>query len=125
MADPLGASVRMPSSKKLSTAITAYFELASDGASPSTLTLDSDYPPIDLSIQSPVLGIFLINDETAVAIADPEHFIPAGQMARGTAPDSAGEFQLTGARTINVFHTGDKNSKGMITYIQQGSPQLT
>lgn len=126
MADPLGTAVRMPSAKKLEEVITAYFTMTSTGATKAdTVTLDNDYPPIDLSLQSPVLGIFMIADETAITTVDPEVFIPNGQMSRAVAPDGAGEFQLTGARTFAVYHAGDLNGKGMITYVPRGSPQLT
>jgi len=126
MVAELGTAVRMPRKEDTNKAITAFFTLTSTGGTKAdTITLDNDYPPIDLTIQSPILGIFMIADETGVAIDDPEIFLPTGQVDRGDAADSAGEFAITGARTISVYHEGDQNGKGMVTYVPKGSSQLT
>lgn len=122
----LGTAIRMPSSKQLSKAITIGITYTSGGAATEvTITLDSDYPPIDLSIQSPILGIFLIADETAVAVDDIQIFLPTGQVARASTPDTAGTFQISGAREIVLENTPDKNGIGWMTYIPKGSPALT
>lgn len=126
MVAELGTSVRMPSEKQLAKAITVGITYTSGGATTAvTITLDSDYPPIDRTIQSPILGIFLIADETAVAVDDIQMSIPSNQVARGSAADSGNEFAITGARTISVYNTPDKNGIGWMTYIPQGSPALT
>lgn len=127
MADPLGTAVRMPSEKKLSTSIVAYGTYTATGAGAAvTCTLDNDYPPIDRTIQSPVLFILQYPKETTDrAITEMDIFIPNDQMARAVAPDGANEFQISGARTFVIWDTSNKDGIFVISYIPQGSPQLT
>lgn len=118
MADPLGVAARSPSAKDLARAITVGGIYTSAGATTVvTITLDSDYPPIDLNIQSPVLFLLCMSDETILAVADNAYHLPKDQMARTVAPDSANEFQITGERTIIFYNTPDKNGKFILSYI--------
>lgn len=122
MADPLGVAARSPSAKDLARAITVAGTYVSVGATAVvTITLDSDYPEIDRGIQSPVLFLRCISDETALAVADNAIMLPKDQMARAVAPDSANEFQITGARTIAFYNTPDKDGQFVLSYIPRGT----
>lgn len=127
MADPLGTAVRMPSSEKLSTSIVAFGEYTAAGAGAAVVcTLDSDYPPIDITLQSPILFILQYPKETGVrAVTEMDIFIPNDQMDRGVDPDGVNEFRVTTNRTFTIWDTSNKNGIFMISYIPQGSPQLT
>lgn len=121
MSTPLGAAAAAPNEKDYSKMICAGVAHTSTGAAGvETLTIDNDYPPIDMGIQSPVLAIILIENETP-ANDQNEVFLPSGQMARGTAPDSAGEFEITGERTIDIYQTNDLNGNALIFYIPKGT----
>lgn len=123
----LGTAVRMPSEEKLSTAIVAYGTYTAGGAGAAVVcTLDNDYPPIDITIQSPVLFILQYPKETSDrAITEMDIFIPDGQMDRGVDPDQANKFRITTNRTFTIWDTSNKNGIFVISYIPQGSPQLT
>ncbi len=102
--------------------VTAFGTYTSAGATTAiTITIDNAYPPIDRGIQSPVLGILMIADESSVAVGDIQVFDITGQVDRSSAPDSAGEFQITGDRTVKVYNTPDKDGKYIITYVAKGS----
>jgi hypothetical protein len=122
MADPLGTSVRAPSAKDVSRAITIGGTYTSGGATTVvTITIDPDYPAIDRSIQSPVLLLLCISDETALAVGDNAIHLPKDQMEVGVAPDSANEFLITGDRTIDFYNTPDKDGKFILSYIPKAT----
>lgn len=124
MADPLGVATRSPSMKDMGRMTCAAVAHTSTGATGvETLTIGSDYPPIDLGIQSPVLAIILIESETP-ANDKTEIFLPAGQMARAVAPDSGGEFQISGVREIIIYQTADLNGFALIFYIFKGTGHM-
>jgi len=120
---PLGTSVRMPSEKSRKKAITAIGVWTSGGAGQiDTLTLDSDYPPIDMGLQSPVLGIAIIEGETPASDI-PFACLPTNQMGRGTAADTQGKFRILTGRTISLFHDRDLDGVAIVSYIPIGSSQ--
>jgi len=119
---PLGTEVRMPSEKDRENAIVAFGSFTSiAGTEVLTMTLDNDYPPINMGLQSPILGIAFIEAEVAatdVCWAG----IPTNKMAT-LAPDTQGEFLVTAGRTINFYHTNDVNGIAIVSYIPKGSSQ--
>ena len=122
MSAPLGVAARSPSAKDFKKAIVAMGTYTSLGATTAvTITLDPDYPEIDLGIQSPVLVLLCMPDETALLHAELMIHLPKDQMARAVAPDSALEFQITGARTIAFYNTPDKDGNFILSYIPRGT----
>ncbi len=93
-----------------------------------TLTIPNEYPPIDRTIPSPVIAIIAASN-VATIIAD-ENLIWAlgGQMGATPAsltPDSAGEFLITGQRTIDVWEIVAGVKVVLIVYVSKGSGQET
>jgi len=122
MADPI-TTPKSPSGKDFARAITVAVAHTSTGAAGvETLTLNSQYPAIDRSLQSPILSIVLIESETPANDLS-FVFLPSGQMSPGVAPDGAGEFVITGDRTINIYQTADLNGIALISYIPRGTGQ--
>jgi hypothetical protein len=92
-----------------------------------TLTIPDEYPPIDRTIPCPVIAI--IAGITAAALVANENLVwaMAGQMGSGAGgvPDSVGEFQITGARTVDVWELVAGAKVVMIVYVSKGSGQET
>lgn len=103
--------------------VVAMCTAAAGAGAVKTLTIPDAYPPIDLSIPSPVLAIMLGMNEATLVIDGSGVFAIGGQMS--TAPDSAGEFLITGARTINIWKLANKTAVAMVCYISKGSGQKT
>lgn len=118
MVDPLGALVQSPSADAYERAVVATCDY--DNTDP-TLTIDDDLPEIDRDIQSPVLGILVLGKALPAAKA---LYLPSGQMARAVPPDTAGEFQITGARDILVNVDVAELGFAIISYISKGTGHI-
>jgi len=89
-----------------------------------TVTLGDHYPAIAMRMQCPVIAIVKIPTEAAGAATGLEYYTPDNQMPIGTAPDSAGEWAITGARTLSIWETADKNGICIIIYVPEGNAVL-
>ena len=96
------ANIWFPDDEARSRVIAAISTVAAVGAA-VTITIPNGYPPIDRTIPCPVLAI-LVADNTAGGLLafGQEMFAIAGQMPTALAPDSAGEFRITGARAVGI-----------------------
>jgi len=93
-----------------------------------TLTIPNGYPPIDRTILNPILGIFTAQTGATLAATGIEGYAMAGQMGAVPAtmtPDSAGEFEITGARTIDIWQQANEDAVCLIIYIAKGTGQET
>ena len=92
------------------------------GAGAVNATLSVSYPPIDRSIPCPILAMFAGQSENGGGLlANGHQSFAIGGTCDG-APDSAGEFQVTGDRVISVYsELVAKASVIMIFYIAKGS----
>ncbi|KKM89495.1 hypothetical protein LCGC14_1248090 [marine sediment metagenome] len=88
-----------------------------------TITIPAAYPPIDLNIVSPVFAIMIAQNEGTLVADGSGVYAIGGQMS--TAPDSAGEFLITGARTINIWKLANKTAVVLVCYVSKGSGQKT
>lgn len=104
-------------------AITVAITYTSTNAATETITLPTYMPKIDLRINHPVLNIFLLVTE-ADASSGSLVFPPDKEMKRGTAPDSANEWQIATLSTIVVFDDAlDADGIAFVTYIPFGVQQ--
>ena len=93
-----------------------------------TLTIPNNYPPIDRTIPCPVLAIVGMITTAVLAIDENIVWAMAGQMGATPAtmtPDSVGEFEITGARTIDVWELAAGIKAIMVVYVSKGSGQET
>ena len=93
-----------------------------------TLTIPNEYPPIDRTIPSPVIAIIAGITTATLAANEALVWALAGQMGATPAsltPDSAGEFLITGQRTIDVWELAAGIKVVMIIYVSKGSGQET
>ena len=93
-----------------------------------TLTIPNGYPPIDRTIPCPVIAIIAGITTAVLAIDENPIWALGGQMGATPAsltPDSAGEFLITGARTIDVWEITAGIKAVMIVYISKGFGQET
>lgn len=98
---------------------TAYVaHTSTTGAGVETINLSSYYPFIDTRIGHPVLSMAFISNETDCT--GTENLLPSKEMERGTAPDSAGEWQITDYNTVTYYSSVDQNGFLFITYIAFG-----
>ena len=119
------ANIWFPDDEARSRVIAAITTCAAVGAA-VTITIPNGYPPIDRTIPCPVLAIVLADNTAGGLLANgQEMFAIAGQMATGTAADSAGEFQITGARTIELFQQIATDQVALVIYVAKGSGQET
>ena len=100
-------------------AITVAVAVTSTGAGAETCTLPSYMPKIDIRIAHPVLDLMhlVIEDDTA---SSSDVFLPGSEMQRGTAPDSAGEWDIEDASSLKFYSGADKDGILFITYIPFG-----
>jgi hypothetical protein len=114
------SNIYTPSEEEYSKMMVATADISSaGGTSVATITLDNAYPAIDQTIPSPVLAIVLMQDGATLAANGIENFLITGQCD-GT-PDSAGEFQITGDRTIDVYQTAAESQAVLVFYIARGT----
>jgi len=92
-----------------------------------TLTIPNGYPPIDRTISCPIIAILGLVSGAVLAINDNLIWALAGTMGSGAGgvPDSVGEFQVTGARTVDVWELTARAKAVLIVYVSKGSGQET
>lgn len=99
--------------------ITVWCSVTSTGATTvETVNLPTYAPKIDIRFGHPILNMAFVTDETD--LTGTELFLPANEMARGTAGDSTGEWQITDQDTVTIYQTADQNGFLGITYIAYG-----
>ena len=118
------ANIWFPDDEARSRVVAAITTLAAVGAA-ATFTIPNGYPPIDRTIPCPILGIFCAQNGATLAANGQEAFAIAGQMGTAVAPDSIGEFRVTGARTVEVFQTAAEAQVVLVIYVGKGSGQET
>lgn len=107
--------------------ITIFLAWTSGGATTAVeSTITAGYPYFDLSKAHPVISGALIETEGDV-ISNSLALLPSAEIARSdaSAPDTAGEWQITGANTIK-YCNGAGNADGILclTYWAAGNQQL-
>ena len=119
------ANIWFPDDEARSRVVAAITTVAAVGAA-VVATIPNGYPPIDRTIPCPVLAI-IVADNTAAGLLlhGQEMFAIAGQMPTALAADSAGEFRITGARTIEIFQQVAVTQVVLIIYVAKGSGQET
>jgi hypothetical protein len=125
MANAPLANIWFPDDEARSRVVAAISTVAAVGAA-VTITIPNGYPPIDRTIPCPVLAIVVADNTVAGLLANgQEMFAIAGQMGTALAPDSAGEFRITGARTVEIFQQVAVDQVALIIYVAKGSGQET
>jgi len=97
--------------------------LAASAAGVKTITIPNTYPEIDITLPNPVLAI-LKAQTGATLLIDGNGVYAIGGHCDGV-PDSAGEFQITGVRTIDCWTLGNEVAVVLVCYISRGSGQKT
>jgi len=121
------ANIWFPDDEARSRVIAAITTVAAVGAA-VVATIPNGYPPIDRTIPCPVLAIVVADNTAGGLLAlGQEMFAIAGQMGTALAADSAGEFRITGARTIEIFQSVAAGTIQvvLIIYVAKGSGQET
>lgn len=89
-----------------------------------TVTIGDHYPAIKRAIPFPVISIIKIPTEAASTAAGIEFYTPDNMTKRGTGvgydPDGAGEFNITGNRTIDIWDLTNKDGICIIIYVPDG-----
>lgn len=119
------ANIWFPDDEARSRVIAAISTVAAVGAA-VTITIPNGYPPIDRTIPCPVLAIVVADNTAGGLLANgQEMFAIAGQMGTALAPDSAGEFRITGARTVEILQQVATDQIALIIYVAKGTGQQT
>lgn len=127
MAAPL-VDVWFPDRKDRERIVAAVTTSAGAAGGVVTITIPNQYPPIDRSIPCPVLAIIGAITTATLAINENEIWAMAGQMGATPAtltPDSAGEFLITGPRTIDIWEQTAGIKAVLVIYVSKGSGQKT
>ena len=120
------ANIWFPNLESRKRVIAAISTLPAVGApAESVLTIPAGYPPIDRSIPNPVLAIFAAQNDATLVANGANGFAIAGDCGFGTAPTGAGEFRITGARTLGVWNLINETQVVLIIYVAKGSGQET
>lgn len=95
------------------------------GTDMATLTLPTDAPNIDLTVENPVLKVALITTETDPVNSEIGTLaLQVKRNASGTNdPDSTAEWKIMTARTVGFYETADEDGIGFLQYIGYGSQQ--
>ena len=102
--------------------ITVFVDLTSTGLGVAeTITITAGLPVLDLTKAHPILSILLFPTQNSTMTTDVTELANmTGEVKRGTAPDSTGEFDIESSTTIKFWTTGDANGTCMITYWAAG-----
>jgi len=117
------ANIWFPDNKDRKRTIAAVTTSAGGAGAAITITIPNSYPPIDRTIPCPILGIMTMVDGAVLAINDNDGFAMGGQMA--VAPTGAGEWFITGPRTIQIWEITARAKYALVVYIAKGSGQET
>nr|BDI55207.1 MAG: hypothetical protein [uncultured archaeon] len=125
------ANFWFPDNEARSRVVAAYTTIAAVGAA-VTITIPDAYPPIDRTIPCPVLAIVVADNTVAGLLLHGQEMFAiggvaavGGQMPTALAPDSAGEFRITGARTVEIWQQVNVTQAVLIIYVAKGSGQET
>ncbi len=107
--------------------ITIFLDFTSGGGTTAVeLTITAGYPNFDLSKAHPIISGVLFeteDDNLSGSIA----LLPSAEVGRSdaTAPDTAGEYQITAANTVKVCNgAADKNGVVALCYHAAGNKQV-
>ncbi len=128
MANAPLTNVWFPDNEDRSRVIAAITTSAGGAGANITITIPNGYPPIDRTIPCPVLAIFTAQVGTTLVGNGVEGYALGGQMGATPAsltPDSAGEFLITGARTIDIWEQAAEAKVVLVIYIGKGTGQET
>ena len=105
--------------------VTAFLAVNSGGGlTADTCTLDAGLPSIDLSKAHPILSVLWVDISTNdMSANDPEGNVD-DEVARGTDPTAAGDFDITGYMSFKLFQTNIVNATVIVTYWAAGTMQL-
>jgi len=96
------------------------------GTTAVELTITAGYPHFDLSKAHPIISGILIETE-GDAVGGSTPLLPSAEIARSdtSAPDTAGEYQITAANKVKVCNgAGDANGCVLLTYWAAGNKAL-
>ena len=117
------ANIWFPSEKDRARIIAAVCTSAGAAGAVVGLTIPNNYPPIDDSLPCPIIAIMGMGTGAALVVDENIIWAIAGTMA--LAPDSVGEFLVTGERTINVWELSNTPKTVLVIYVSKGSGQQT
>lgn len=103
--------------------VTIFIDFTSTGATKAeTVTITDAYPILDLNMAHPIISMKYFSTEGSTVIHQSETaYNLENEMARGTAPDSAGEFDIEGAASLKIYTTYDHNGTLCISYFAAGN----
>jgi hypothetical protein len=105
--------------------VTVVQDKTSGGAGAAdTVTLDAGYPSIDLTKAHPILNVLWLDVESDDISANDAEGNANDEVARGTAPTAAGDFDIEGYMSFKLYHTNDENGHVIVTYWAAGSKAL-
>ncbi|KKM89496.1 hypothetical protein LCGC14_1248100 [marine sediment metagenome] len=117
-------NIFFPSEEDRSLMVAAVATVASaGGTSVATITIPDAYPPINSNLPSPIIAIIILQAD-ATLTASGNEFMTIADQCDGV-PDSAKEFQITGARTIDYYQTPAEIQSVLVFYIAEGSGQVS
>ncbi len=117
------ANIFFPSEEDRSLMIAAAVSVAAaGGGAVATITIPTGYPPINRNVPMPVIAIVLLQAD-ATALASGNEFMLIADQCNGV-PDSAKEFQITGAREIKFWQTPNEKQSALVFYLAEGSGNL-
>ena len=120
------ANIWFPDLKARRRVIAALSTLAAVGAgAAATFTIPNNYPPIDRTLPNPVLAILCAQNGATLAANGQNAYAIAGQLDTAVAPTGAGEFRITGARTVEVWQLANEAQVVLVIYVGLGSGQET
>ena len=124
MANAPLANIWFPDDEARSRVVAAITTSAGGAGAAVVITIPNGYPPIDRTIPCPVLGIFTAQVGATLVANGIEGYAMADQMG-ALAADSAGEFQITGARTISIWEQAAEAKIVLVIYVAKGTGQET
>lgn len=102
--------------------ITVFLEFTSTGATKAeTVTMHADYPQLDLTKSHPIIALKYISIEGSNTIHQSETAMNiTDEVARATAADSDGEFDIESATSFKIYTTNDNNGIILVSYWAAG-----
>lgn len=105
--------------------VTVFLAVSTGGGGTAvTCTLDAGLPSIDLSKAHPILCVLWIDESTDDMSANDAEGNANDEVARGTAPTVAGDFDIEGYMSFKLFQTTNADGIVMVTYWAAGCKQV-
>lgn len=101
--------------------VVTVFIASTAAAGAVTISLSTYHPKIDIRKAHPVLMCVALQTETDTT--GTQNYLPASEMARGTAPDSGDEWAIAGIDSVTLWRGADKDFVLALTYISYGVQQ--